>query len=102
MRNAGTCLNGLVAQIAQYPDSSRHDAKLAERVAAAAYIPEAGLLGGVTLKPMVVLRTVRQFTGIPFSVWFDRGCPITTGVGSYGMHFVDVDGRPLYTRGEHA
>ena len=50
---------------------------------------------------MAASWTVWQFTGKPFCVWFDGGCPITTGVGSIGIHFVDVDGRPLYTRGEH-
>ena len=50
---------------------------------------------------MAASRTVRRFTGKPFCICFDGGCPITTGVGSIGMHFVDVDGRPLYTHGEH-
>ena len=39
MRDAGARLNGLVVQIAQYPVSFKHDAKLAERVAAAVYLP---------------------------------------------------------------
>ena len=34
LRDAGACLNGLVAQTAQYPVSFKHNAKLAERVAA--------------------------------------------------------------------
>ena len=102
MRDVGMCLNGLIAQIAQYPVQFRQDAKLAERVAAVVYIPKScGLEGGVPLKPMAVSRTVRWFTGVPFSIWFDGGCPIMTGIGSCGMHFVDVDGHPFYTRGEH-
>ena len=103
LRDAGARLNGLIAQIAQYPVSFRHDAKLAERVAAAVYIPEADEPrgDGVPLKPMAVSRTVKRFTGTPLRVWFDGGCPTTTGVGSCGMHYVDVDGHPLYTRGEH-
>ena len=102
LHDAGARLNGLIAQIAQYPVQFRHDAKLAEHVAAAVYIPESCELGGgVPLKPMAVSRTVRRFTGVPFSVWFDGGCPTTTGIGSCGMHFVDTDGRPFYTRGEH-
>ena len=36
-----------------------------------------------------------------FSIWFDGGCPITTGVGLCGMHFIDVGGQPFYTRDEH-
>ena len=55
----------------------------------------------MTLKPMAVSQTVQQFTRIPSSLLFDGGCPVTTGVGSCGMHFVDVDCHPLYTRGEH-
>ena len=39
--------------------------------------------------------------GVPLSVWFDGGCPSTMGIGYIGMHFVDADDRPLYTRGEH-
>ena len=102
MRDASARLNGLIAQIAWYPVQFRHDAKLAERIAAAVYIPEScELEGGVPLKPMAVSWTVRRFTGVPFSVWFDGGCPITTGVGLCGMHFVNIDGRPFYTRGEH-
>ena len=50
---------------------------------------------------MAASRMVRWFTGKPFCVWFDGGCPIATGVSSIGMLFVDVDGRPLYTCGEH-
>ena len=66
------------------------------------YIPEScGLEGGVPLKPMAASRTVRWFTGVPFSVWFDGGYLTMTGVGSCGMHFVDVDGHPFNTRGEH-
>ena len=102
MRDAGAHLNGIIVQIAQYPVQFRHDAKLAERVATAVYIPDyCELEGSVPLKPMAVSRTVQRFAGVPFSVWFDGGCPITTSVGSCGMHFVDVDGRPFYTRGEH-
>ena len=101
MCDASACLNGLVAQIAQYPVSFRHDAKLAERVTDAVYLPEAdgSREDGEPLKTMAVSWTVRRFTGTPFSAWFDRGCPTTTGIGSCGMHFVDVDGQPLYTRG---
>ena len=40
LRAAGACLNGLVAQFAQYPVSFKHNAKLAERVAAAVYLPD--------------------------------------------------------------
>ena len=102
MRDAGARLNGLIAQIAQYPVQFRHDAKLAERVAAVVYIPEScGLERGVPLKPIAVSQTVRRFAGVPFSAWFDGGCPIMTGIGSCRMHFVDVDGRPFCTRGEH-
>ena len=101
LHDAGARLNGLVAQIAQYPVSFKHDTKLAERVAAAVYLPDVDQQDGLPLKPMAASRTVRRFTGKPFCVWFDGGCPSTTGVGSIGMHFVDVDGRPLYTRGEH-
>ena len=50
---------------------------------------------------MAASRTVRRFTGKPFCIWFEGGCPITTGVGSIEMHFVDVDSRPLYPRCEH-
>ena len=50
---------------------------------------------------MATSRMVQRFTGRPFCVWVDGGCPTTTVVGSIGMHFVDVDGRPLYTCGEH-
>ena len=71
LRNASARLKGLIAQIAQYPVSFKHDAKLAEHIAAAVYIPEAeDPRGGVALKPMAVSRTVRQFTGTPFSIWF--------------------------------
>ena len=102
MRDTGTHLNGHIAQIAQYPVQFKHDAKLAERTAAVVHIPEScGLEEGVLLKPMAVSQTVRRFAGVPFSVWFDEGCPITTGVGSCGMHFVDVDCRPFHTRGKH-
>ena len=102
MRDAAGRLNRLIAQIVQYPVQFMHDARLAERVAAVVYIPEScGLEGGVPLKPIAVSRTVRRFTGVPFNVWFDGGCPITTGVGSCGMHFVDVDGHPFFPRGEH-
>ena len=38
--DAGACLNGLVVQITQYLVSFKHDAKLAERVAAAVYLPD--------------------------------------------------------------
>ena len=41
LRDASACLNGLIAQIAQYQVSFRLDAKLAKRIAAAVYIPEA-------------------------------------------------------------
>ena len=44
------------------------------------------------LKSMAVSWTVQCFDG---------GCPITTGVGSCGMHFVDADGCSFYIRGEH-
>ena len=40
LRDAGARLKGLVAQIAQYPVSFKHDAKLAERVATAVYLPD--------------------------------------------------------------
>ena len=40
LHDAGARLNELIAQIAQYPVKFRHDAKLAEHVAAAVYIPE--------------------------------------------------------------
>ena len=40
MHDAGACLNGLVVQIAQNPVSFKHDAKLAERFAAAVYLPD--------------------------------------------------------------
>ena len=40
LRDAGARLNGLVAQIAQYPVLFKHDAKLAERVTAAVYLPD--------------------------------------------------------------
>ena len=40
MRDAGACLNGCVVQIVQYPVLFKHDAKLAERVAAAVYLPD--------------------------------------------------------------
>ena len=48
---------------------------------------------------MAASLTVRRFTGRPFCIWFDGGCPTNTGVGSIGMHF--VDGHPLYTQSEH-
>ena len=38
--NAGTRLNGLVAQIAQYQVLFKHDYKLAERVTAVVYLPD--------------------------------------------------------------
>ena len=102
MRDASACLNGLIAQIAQYPVSFRHNVRLAERVTTAVYIPEADESGGgVTLKPTAVSQKVQRFTRMPFSVWFDGGCPIKMGIGSCGMHFVDVDGRLIYSRGEH-
>ena len=50
---------------------------------------------------MAASRMVQRFTGRPFCVCFDGGCPITTGVSSIGMHFEDVDGRPLCMRGKH-
>ena len=100
LRDASVHLNGLITQIAQYPVLFRQDAKLAECVAAAVYILEAGDPGGgMPLKPMAVSGTVWRFTGKPLNVWFEGGCPSTLGVGSCGMHFVDMDGRPFYTRG---
>lgn len=53
------------------------------------------------MKPMAASKTVRRFSGIPFTVYFDGGCPVKTGIGSIGMHFVDCDERVLLTRGEH-
>ena len=50
---------------------------------------------------MAASRMVRRFAGRPFCIWYGGGCPITTGIGSIGMHFVDVDGQLLYTCGEH-
>ena len=40
LRDAGACLNGLVVPVAQYLVLFKHDAKLAERVAAAVYLPD--------------------------------------------------------------
>ena len=102
LRDTGAHLNGLLAQIMQYPVSYKHDAKLAKRVAAAVYQPDVDQSKDrLPLKPMAASLMVRWFTGRLFCVWFDEGYPSTTSVSSIGMHFVDVDGCPLYTRGEH-
>ena len=40
LHDAGACLKGLAAQVLQYPVLFKHNAKLAERVAAAVYLPD--------------------------------------------------------------
>ena len=57
--------------------------------------------GGYPLKPLASSRTVKHFTGTPFTVSFDGSCPTKTGIGTCGMHFVDEQGSPLLTRGEY-
>ena len=39
--------------------------------------------------------------GTPFAVQFDSSCPTSSGIGSCGMNFVDVDGTVLLTCGEY-
>ena len=82
--------------------SFRHDTKLAEKVERALFVPDEEEWGeGVLLKPMAASKTVKRFSGTPFTVYFDGGCPVKTGIGSIGMHFVDCDEQVLLTRGEH-
>ena len=40
LHDASAHFNGIVVQIAQYPLLFKHDAKLAEHVAAAVYLPD--------------------------------------------------------------
>ena len=95
-------LFGLVERIAPYPVEFSHVAKLGSRIEQAVCVPvTVGKEGGYPLRPLASSRTVKQFFGTPFTVYFDGSCPTKSGLGSCGMPVIDTNGDVLLMCGEY-